>query len=138
MIKKGAGFVIYRNFKDGIKILGLEGPLDKQISLNGKWDIPKGIKEEDEDFWTCAVRECFEEAGLLIMESDCYTQQPFSDSHLTVWLAKSDHDPTIGPNPKSGYFEHLSWCWLNPDEAENNCYSWLVPFIKWARKELKC
>lgn len=34
------------------------------IFRRGKWDLPKGKKEEDEDAETCAIREVKEETGL--------------------------------------------------------------------------
>ena len=136
-MKPGAGFLIFRKFKDGIKFLGLEGVDSKKILRSGTWDFPKGIIEQNESEWECAVRECFEEAGLIILKSDV-VGGPFSDYLLTIYIAESDCDPVISPNPETGMYEHLSWKWLSADEMENDCYKWLKPFVILGRKVLGC
>jgi predicted NUDIX family NTP pyrophosphohydrolase len=130
--KPGAGFVIYRNFKDGIRFLGLKGPEKFRISKQGTWDIPKGQLEPGETSWYCAQRETIEEAGIFVIESD-KVAGPHRISSCDIYLVTTSEDPVITANPVTGYFEHEDWAWLTGYELENQCYIWLRPFISWAR-----
>ena len=134
--KAGAGFVVCRKFKDGIRYLGLKGPKHLRESRLGIWDIPKGQKDPGESDWECAQRETIEEAGIFIIESDCIAG-PFSISSLVVYLVKTEFDPIITPNPVTGIMEHDGWAWLSGEELEKNCYQWLKPFVGWARDNFK-
>jgi len=133
--KPGAGFIVCRKFKDGIKFLGLKAPKFIRDVKKGTWDIPKGQKDPGESDWETAQRETLEEAGLFIIQSDCMAG-PFTSSSLTVYLVKTDSDPRINANPTSGIIEHESWEWLSGDELLENCYIWLKPFIEWGISNL--
>ena len=131
---KGAGFIIYRRNKDGIiEFLALEA-FDKMAKRDGgKWDIPKGGLDPGEDPMTCAIRECYEEA--CIWPKTIYAG-PMIDGFLYVWIANTLGIPKVGFNPKYAIKEHKSVAWLSPDEMERDCFVYLKPFIKWARREL--
>lgn len=131
---KGAGFIIYRQNKDGIiEFLGLEALDNMAARDGGKWDIPKGGFDEGEDPLDCAIRECYEEA--CIYPKTIYAG-PMMSGFLYVWIANTRGIPRVGINPKHHIKEHKSTCWVTPDELENNCFIYLKPFVKWARKEL--
>lgn len=133
--KPGAGFVVCRKFKDGIKFLGLKAPKFIRDAKQGTWDIPKGQKDHGESDWETAQRETIEEAGIFIGQSDCLAG-PYTKSALTIYLVKTDSDPKIIPNPTSGIIEHESWAWLSSEELLENCYIWLRPFIEWSISNL--
>ena len=135
-MKKGAGFVVVKKFPDGWKYLALIANEKMQQKNGGIYDIPKGIKEDNESFWECAVRECYEESGLFVMDQDIISG-PFSHGRLVVWLIETTENPVLNPNPISGILEHLSYVWLDPNELEAGCYSYLVPAIRWSSTELK-
>ena len=134
--KPGAGFLVYRKFKDGIKFLGLKGPKKIRKLRNGIWDFPKGQKELGESDWDCAVREAFEECGIFVIKSDL-VYGPLEISKCAIFLIETSHNPTITRNPVSGIFEHEGFKWLNPSEMERDCYDWLRPFVQWGRDFLK-
>ena len=136
-MKKGAGFVVVKKFPDGWKYLALIPGEDMQKKNGGIFDIPKGIKEDHESFWECAVRECYEESGLFVMKQDIISG-PFSYGRLVVWLIETVDNPVLSPNPISGILEHLSYRWVDPSQLEINCYPYLTSAIKWAATELKC
>ena len=75
--KAGAGFIVCREFKDGIRYLGLKGPKYLRETRLGTWDIPKGQKDPGESDWECAQRETVEEAGIFIIEYDPGLSGPF-------------------------------------------------------------
>ena len=134
--KPGAGFLIYRKFKDGIKFLGLKGPASIRKLRNGTWDFPKGQKELGETNWDCAVREAFEECGIFVIESDI-RHGPLEISTCAIFLIETTNNPVITKNPVSGLFEHEGYKWCTPDELEEDCYKWLKPFVQWGREYLK-
>jgi len=133
--RPGAGFIVFRKFKDGIKFLGLKGPEDIRKSRNGIWDLPKGTKEPGETDFQCAQREAFEEAGIFIINSDVVSG-PYEISACSIYLVESSETPKITRNPVSGIYEHEGYAWLSPKKMEDECYTWLKPFIQWARQEL--
>ena len=132
----GAGIIIFRKFKNGIKILGLKGPKNLRISRKGTWDYPKGTREKEEDIWDCAQRETMEEAGLFFSSSDVLAG-PYFHSGCAMYIVETDQNPTLIPNPSSGQFEHEGWEWLSIEEICNDCYEWLKPFGYWAKDYLR-
>tara|TARA_R110001592_G_scaffold188358_3_gene433510 strand:+ start:14617 stop:15030 length:414 start_codon:yes stop_codon:yes gene_type:complete len=127
----GAGFIIYRRFDDGIKFLGLIGPLFHRNRCHGTFDIPKGTIDPGETPLQTAIREAKEEAGYDITE-DKIKSGPWTSRFLTVWLAEVSSDPVITPNPCNGIIEHDGYSWIAIDDLLINCYNYLRPSIKWA------
>ena len=135
MVMPGAGFVLFRFFPDGIRLLGLVGPDFHQHRCNGTYDIPKGVIDAGETPYQTAIREASEEAGYKITPNSVISG-PFRDSYLTIWLAQVYEDPVITPNPHSGIVEHSGYKWLRPEDLLNDCYDYLRPTVKWACKEI--
>ena len=133
MLIRGAGFILV-NSKN--QFLGLIGPDESQIKNSGIFDIPKGIKEDTESIWECAVRECFEETKIKINKENLVGRNYYQDAHLTLWLARTDESPVIEPNPANGRLEHQGWQWMPPKELYNKSYRHLQPAISWAIGEM--
>jgi 8-oxo-dGTP pyrophosphatase MutT (NUDIX family) len=129
----GAGTIVFRNFKNGVRFLGLKGPKEIRVVRKGTWDFPKGTREKNEKLWDCAQRETLEEAGLFFLESDIIAG-PYIHSGCAMYLIKTDLDPTILANPISGNIEHEGFEWLSINDFHDDCYLWLRPFIVWAKK----
>ena len=127
----GAGFVLFRFFPDGIRFLGLVGPLFHRNRCHGTYDIPKGIIDEGETAYQAAIREAKEEAGYHIT-SNSVISGPFKDQYLTIWLAQVYDDPIITANPQTEIIEHEGFEWLRPEELLGDCYNYLRPTIEWA------
>ena len=66
------GFSLYQNPSPGIVVLIIDddmillGERDNKVFMGGKWSLPGGFIEFDEDFLTSAHREIMEETGLSI------------------------------------------------------------------------
>ena len=133
-ILPGAGVVVVRKFDNEIKFLALKqfNTGNDKFSM-GLFDIPKGIKEDDESFFRCAIRECFEEANINLTEGDfIWGDQFIKLSKLIVFLAITENDFKIKQNPVTGIQEHESGAWLSAEEIKTNILPWLVPAIDWA------
>ena len=128
-----AGVILYRVFQGHPKILGLVALPDVQKRNNGTYDIPKGHIDPGEKPFDAAIRECYEESGLTPTR---FKSGPFIDGPLTVWLAETSGNPSIGLNPVSGLPEHLGYTWLDPDSILQDCLDYLKPVLKWAKSEL--
>ena len=131
----GSGFVIFKRFDDGIKLLGLIGPEFHRERCNGIYDRPKGTIDLGESPYQTAVRECHEEAGYSITNNNVHAG-PYKDGLLTIWLAEVYTDPVITSNPHSGITEHEGYEWLKPEDLLNGCYNYLIPTIDWACAEI--
>ena len=66
------GFILYQNPSPGVVVLIVDddrvllGERAKDVFLGGKWSLPGGFIEFDEDFLSAAHREIAEETGLSI------------------------------------------------------------------------
>ncbi|MEX2436829.1 MAG: NUDIX domain-containing protein [Candidatus Paceibacterota bacterium] len=119
-ITPGAGFIIYRRTKQGIKFL--------LLYHGGKyWNFPKGKLKEGEDYRTAAVREIEEETGLrrrdLRVHPSFKKENKYTFSHegkkvlknITYLLAESKKKSvTISPREHSGY------AWFLYKDARNS------------------
>lgn len=121
--RPGAGFVVLQKRGDQICVLGL--------AQKGSLDLPKGVKEDDEDWLTCAFRECQEEAGL----DDVVVIHPehFQIGTLRLFLATSLGTPHIEPNPETGIVEHSGFEWIPINIAAPFFKGFLGEAIKWAQ-----
>lgn len=128
--KTGAGFLIARVFpKKGVRFLGLIAPEKIRNKKGGTYDIPKGKLKEEESEIDGATRECKEESGISVKNSDIIGD-PVRYDNLTIFLASCDQDPEILPNPDSGIIEHEGFKWLSRDEIVNSCLNYLKPAVK--------
>tara|TARA_Y100001970_G_C13511686_1_gene498640 strand:- start:90 stop:506 length:417 start_codon:yes stop_codon:yes gene_type:complete len=129
-----AGFIIFRDKDvDDLLFLGLIALPEFQEKNKGIYDIPKGKLDPGETQLEAAIREAKEEAGIDITHLD---SGPFSFDRMTLWLAESYQEPTIGYNPHTGEKEHQGYLWVSGEELEKNCLDYLRPGIQWARKYL--
>lgn len=66
------GFILYQNPSPGVVVLIVDndmillGERDNKVFMGGKWSLPGGFIEFDEDFLSAAHREIMEETGLSI------------------------------------------------------------------------
>ena len=81
------------------------------IFRNGKWDLPKGKKEEDEEIENCAIREVEEECGVSGLEitgklTDTYHIYKHNGSKVlkrTYWFKMTTNfDGVLIPQTKEG------------------------------------
>ena len=120
----GAGVVVVRKFDDEYKVLGLR--------LFGKYDLPKGKIEDDEDAITAAIRETEEEASITDLKFN-WGMETYQTGPVTIFLAETLQDPKVIKNPESGIFEHHGTKWLTWKEAESCLYVYLRGAIPWAK-----
>jgi 8-oxo-dGTP pyrophosphatase MutT (NUDIX family) len=126
--RPGAGFVVVRRFEDDWKVLGLR--------LFGNYDLPKGGVERKDggNLFVTAQRECLEECGVQIRESDLtWGSNSIQARHITIFLAETTQDPQVQKNEKSGIYEHHSADWLDWDDMERKVRGYLSPAVAWAR-----
>ena len=126
--RPGAGFVVVRRFEEGWKVLGLR--------VYGAYDLPKGGVERRDggNPFITAQRECFEECGVWVRESDLtWGANSIQVGHITVFLAETNQDPHIQKNAKSGIYEHHSADWLGWDILKQKVHSYLSPAVSWAQ-----
>jgi len=134
MYPSAAGIIVYQDrAPNELYFLGLIALPAFQTKNFGIYDIPKGRIDPGETPLQCAVREAKEEATIDITHLD---SGPYTYDKLTVWLAESYQDPSIGVNPTSGIKEHLGYAWIISDIMEEQCLDYLKPHIQWARKYL--
>ena len=132
----GAGFILVKYFNNQPKFLGLIGLEKWQKKSSGKYDIPKGTIDLNENEWDAAIRECKEETGIFVKSSNIIAG-PMTSGFLTVWLAEVDEEPTINKNPSTGKIEHLGYKWLDPQDLWLECFDFLCEYVEWGKIELK-
>ena len=124
--KRRAGVIILKKFPDGAyRLLGLR--------IYGSFDLPKGGVEEDEDVLTAGMREAEEESGItdLDFEWGMVTTQA---RNVTLFVATTQQEPVIQPNPETGEYEHHSAHWLTLDAASKRLHPYLRPTVEWVRQ----
>ena len=73
-----------------------------------RWDIPKGLADEGEQFIDAAVREVFEETGLLLRVSNLKSLGVFpytKGKNLALFLYKVELLPDVSVLDCDSYFE---------------------------------
>ncbi len=123
-IPAGAGIIVVRKFNNHWKVLGLK--------KGNIYDIPKGGIDPGESTLHSALRETREEAGI---KNPKFTWglKTNVNSELTTFLAETDEDPFISPNPETGILEHESAHWLEWNELYNNTLDFVKPAVSWAK-----
>jgi 8-oxo-dGTP pyrophosphatase MutT (NUDIX family) len=126
-----AGVAVVKKFDNCWKILGLRSSKPKHMGL---FDLTKGMIDEGETSFEAAIRETYEESG--IRPEDLKFQwgnisKPCND--VIMYIASTDSDPEIKPNPKTGSLEHTEARWMDIDEFENQCIGYLKPVGSWVR-----
>ena len=119
----GAGFIIVKGSKNK-KILAL-------INHNGTYDLPKGaLDSADPSFLSCAKRECFEECGIKLKDSDLIKSvPPISSGKLIVFTARTQQKPQITKNPHTGIWEHSGFEWVTTEKFKQNTSKFLADAI---------
>jgi len=125
-----AGIVVFKIIDDEYHLLVLHG-------LDGRLDIPKGVCDPGEDTLTAALRETEEEAGLTDLHFPLDHINERFDS-LYVYVAITEQEVTIVPNPKSGIIEHLGYEWMDLESAKNADWSpYLKDAVHWGIQKVK-
>jgi len=132
-IARSAGFIIVRPAGDGYRVLGLK--------VWGKFDIPKGKLDDNESDFEAAIRECEEEASISVTSTDMkWGHDSFTamrpHKHVVIYLAETDQEPKIKPNPETGIYEHDSCEWLTWNQMLSGSYPYLKSAIEWARDKV--
>lgn len=114
----GAGCIIEK----GDKILAL-------LTKDGRFDLPKGRKEEVETLWECAQRETHEECGLYFEFSDVHAVLQGENLSLFVVSYKGQRIQ-ITPNPETNEVEHHGYRWVTPHVFVLQCLPYMIPLIR--------
>jgi hypothetical protein len=59
------------------------------------------------------------------------SERPHKD--VVVFLAMTDQDPEIRPNPETKQFEHDGYHWLTWDQIKQRSYPYLISSFNWAQ-----
>lgn len=125
MKKHAAGFLIGKLVSGNkIKFLGLVADEATRKARSGIYDIPKGKFNKDESDIDCAIRECFEESGILFSKDDVIGK-PSIKNGLVIYSALTEDNPEINPNPESGIVEHEGFKWLDEKTILDLCLGYL-------------
>ena len=110
-VEAGAGFVVFRKFPDGLKVL--------VMLLNLQADLPKGcIDISDRDILSAAQRELREETGLINVSMP-WGHEGLAAGSLYAFMGMTDEDPVIAQNPVTGVKEHDSFLWVSAAGASD-------------------
>lgn len=95
MVKRSAGLLMYR-VRDGrleVFLVHSGGPLWAKKD-SGAWSVPKGEYTENEDAFTAAKREFFEETGFAVRGEfrELGTLRQPSGKRITAWAFAGDAD----------------------------------------------
>ena len=120
--KERAGIVVLREFSTGYKLLGLR--------YYGSYDLPKGAVESFENVFAAALRETEEECGITDLDFR-WGMVTTQARNITLFIAATDEDPIINPNPETGVYEHHGAKWLSFNQASKKLHPYLRPVINW-------
>lgn len=125
-----AGAIVFRIAEGNVEFL-LVKPLDRYNNgENPEWGCPKGHVEEGEAIDHCAVRETYEETGVvprLIYElAPLFTTNPRERKTVHLWLAKQLNDGS----PLNPQREEVSDCKWWPINNLPPVHSYQQPAIK--------
>ena len=123
MSKTSAGIVVIRRFDDSFKVLCLK--------KKKKFDITKGLIEPGESPINAAIRETAEEAGITDLNFE-WGSAPIAYGKGYAYIASTEQDPIILPNPETGILEHTGYQWLTFEEALESLPEYLLPAIHYA------
>lgn len=90
------------------------------VFLAGRWELPGGTVEPDEDFEAAAIREVVEETGLKVQVTGELSRTAWPDIagraleiRAFVYTVEEDGEGDVVLNPE----EHDDFAWLTPEEA---------------------
>ena len=116
---------------NGAGIIVMSRDLRKVLTLwNGeKMDLPKGTIEKGETFLNAALREGYEEAGIISSECELISDDPYVYRNIAFFYVFWDGQPQINPNPKSGIIEHDRFAWVPWRKAIDSSPDFLKPAL---------
>jgi len=123
-----AGVIVVKNIGSKYFMLGLR--------VYGSYDLPKGGAEPLETDLVAAIRETEEETGITELDFR-WGLQTTSAKNVTLFIAETQQEPVIRPNPDTGEYEHHAAKWLTFNQAENILHPYLRPAVSWARQVLE-
>ena len=100
---------------------------------NGRFDLTKGTIAPGETIIAAALRETEEESGITLVKFAWGLKTINLKNDLTMFIAVTNEEPEILPNPETGELEHQFAEWLDLDLHVNSFKSKLQPAIEWAR-----
>ena len=109
---KSCGFIVYKLDDEGQKYLLLHQ------TKSGTWSFPKGRMEAGEDELQTALRELYEETGLVadpvpgFREEYTYLSDPDTEKTVVLFLTEAGEDPVT---PEEGAIDEIAW--LDAGEA---------------------
>ena len=122
--QRRAGVIVVKKIDDDFLVLGLR--------VYGSYDLPKGGAEPFETDLAAALRETEEEAGISDLDFR-WGLEKITVKNVTLFIAETNQEPHIKPNPETGEYEHHDYRWLTFEEASLKLHPYLRPTMKWAR-----
>ena len=120
-----AGIIVLRKFEESYSVLCLR--------VYGSYDLPKGGVEPGEDSITAAMRETKEECGITSLNFP-WDMISTRVRNVTLYIATTDQDPVILPNPETGEYEHHGSKWMSLNDASNRLHPYLRSTMIWAKE----
>lgn len=128
----GAGFVLYK--ENPFRIFCLITDKKGKLQL----DLPKGKADEgDESLLQTAIRECYEECGIVPLVENIEDSMVVNNGALTLYVCPygDNQVPNIQPNPESGKIEHMGWCWATRKQFRKHCLYYLREVLDYLDSE---
>ena len=119
-----AGIIVIKEVDNDFFVLGLR--------VYGSYDLPKGGVEPGEDIFKAALRETEEESGITELDF-AWGLVSTNARNVKLFIAKTNEEPHIRPNPESGEYEHHGAKWLTFNQASTKLHPYLRPSIEWAK-----
>ena len=119
-----AGIIVIKEVDNDFFVLGLR--------VYGSYDLPKGGVEPFETDFMAAVRETEEESGIAELDFE-WGLVSTNVRNVKLFIAKTNEEPIVRPNPESGEYEHHGAKWLTFKEASQKLHPYLRPSIEWAK-----
>ena len=97
------------------------------------FDLPKGEVEPFETEFVAAARETEEESGIVDLDFR-WGMITTRVGKVKLYIAVTDNEPIVRPNPVTGEYEHHSAHWLTLPAAAKSLRPYLRPAINWTCK----
>jgi bis(5'-nucleosidyl)-tetraphosphatase len=121
--KRRAGVIVVKDFDGEYLVLCLR--------VYGSYDLPKGGVEDFETDLSGALRETEEESGIADLDFKWGLESTMA-KNVTLYIAETQQEPVIRPNPKNGVYEHHGTKWMTFKEASKRLHPYLRPSMTWA------
>jgi len=125
---KRAGVIIIKNAEIEPRILGLR--------CYGSFDLPKGGVEPFENVLAAAIREAEEESGITDLNFR-WGLITTKIRNVELFIAETESEPVIRPNPETGIYEHHGAAWLTFELASKKLHPYLRPVVNWVKLVLR-